>query len=808
MFIRCDLFVAISLLAAGCAVDGGVVTGRGLAISEQEQGVEDIDGSSGAWRARRAKHPVLGSHVLAFLDRRAALSPEDLSRWADRREFLRRSDGRLQVEAPLRVGFSAADLDVAALEAAGASLLTGGVTIVDLAVPIDHGVAGLEAVMRAAPALRALDTPLLPTQEVGAAETQGVKKTLADTFHAIGTKGGTVEVAVFDVGWTKWSPSKASGDLPSVSADPSPEDGGTHGTNCAQVVADMAPDAVIRAVDASTLAKEEAFINNTLASTSVQVITRSLSGTHGYYSDGRGPYCDNATKAKGMGVVTINSAGNYADGRFWRGTFKDSDGDDWHEWSGSDEVQTMTVTNSSRIKVNLDWNDYPTSNVDFDLFLAFKKSDGTWENVETSERTQSGSQSPREWIVLNNPTAGTYGLSVKRKSGSGSISIRVFAYAGPKLQHHQAKGSLNAPATCADVISVAAIPQAQYTVGPQIAYSSQGPTWDGRIKPDVAAPTLVKTSIKTSFSGTSAAAPHVAGALALYIDAMNTNANAAAAALLADVAPMGSNSPNTTYGRGRIALDLKRAGCVCNPGDQQSCQTSCGGNGSRSCLASGCSWSSCVPPKETCNGKDDDCDGEADNGFACAIGETRVCISSCNTAGTQTCSASCVWSSCVPPRETCNGKDDDCDKEIDEDNVCGPPGRDLGPAPSDSGAGPRDGARPRDGGGGRLDRGAGPSGVLHLEGGCATGRGGAGSPLLLLLLTVALLARRFRFRRSAPGEPPSDAGSPDMRAALHIPPVVGHSTGGRFLGLRTFAAPPGRSGKGVSLEPRALHSRR
>jgi subtilisin family serine protease len=49
-------------------------------------------------------------------------------------------------------------------------------------------------------------------------------------------------------------------------------------------------------------------------------------------------------------------------------------------------------------------------------------------------------------------------------------------------------------------------------------YSSRGPTADGRPKPDLAAPARVRTaSYGESFPGTSAAAPHAAGAAALLL---------------------------------------------------------------------------------------------------------------------------------------------------------------------------------------------------------------------------------------------------------------------------------------------------
>jgi hypothetical protein len=89
----------------------------------------------------------------------------------------------------------------------------------------------------------------------------------------------------------------------------------------------------------------------------------------------------------------------------------------------------------------------------------------------------------------------------------------------------------------------------------------------------------------------------------------------------------------------------------------------------------------CVPgdpdPAETCNGLDDTCDGEIDEGCSCINGNTQPCYSGpANTegvgiciAGTQTC-VDGSWGACeddvVPATETCDGEDDDCDGSIDD----------------------------------------------------------------------------------------------------------------------------------------------
>ena len=112
-----------------------------------------------------------------------------------------------------------------------------------------------------------------------------------------------------------------------------------------------------------------------------------------------------------------------------------------------------------------------------------------------------------------------------------------------------------------------------------------------------------------------------------------------------------------------------------------------GGCGSESNIATGSGGGaqggaggaiSCVPIDETCNGLDDDCDGEVDEGCACTAGETQSCyggppelegIGTC-VAGTQTCDATGTWGSCegegLPADESCDGEDNDCDGESDE----------------------------------------------------------------------------------------------------------------------------------------------
>jgi putative metal-binding protein len=109
----------------------------------------------------------------------------------------------------------------------------------------------------------------------------------------------------------------------------------------------------------------------------------------------------------------------------------------------------------------------------------------------------------------------------------------------------------------------------------------------------------------------------------------------------------------------------------------------------RACVAG--APGTCVPlaPRafEACDGTDDDCDGQTDEGCECGADEARPCyggppgteaVGPC-AAGVQRCEAG-RWGACagatLPAEEWCNGVDDDCDAEVDEaapdaDVACG-----------------------------------------------------------------------------------------------------------------------------------------
>jgi hypothetical protein len=107
----------------------------------------------------------------------------------------------------------------------------------------------------------------------------------------------------------------------------------------------------------------------------------------------------------------------------------------------------------------------------------------------------------------------------------------------------------------------------------------------------------------------------------------------------------------------------------CIMGTTVACTTSCGSTGSGAC-SSTCQLpgpSACSPPPETCNGADDDCDYQCDDGYTCCLGTSEACTNPEDVPGTRQCGAACTWSDCCAAQEVCgNDYDDDCDGATDE----------------------------------------------------------------------------------------------------------------------------------------------
>jgi subtilisin family serine protease len=400
---------------------------------------------------------------------------------------------------------------------------------------------------------------------------QGVAASGASAWHAAGLRGAGARVAVIDLGFRGYRESRRNGDLPQslLTRDFCPAgafDGFgavSHGTAVAEIVAEMAPDAQLYLICAQSIA-QLGQAKNFARSRGVHVVNHSASwfnSSRGDDTGGPDTPTGIAAAARAAGMLWVNSAGNRAQ-QHWSGTFGDQDADGWHEFAPGDEGNTIAMPSGARTCIALKWDAWPVTALDYDLYL-LRVDNGA--PLTSSTEAQTGTQRPTELLCYANVTAVTqsYTIGIRRHGAGAEHAPRLdlFVYPGPNLEHQVADGSVTEPGSSSAAFTVGAVCWRNDGLE---AYSSRGPTIDGRLKPDLVAQDSVSSfsygrfSVcggERGFAGTSAASPHVAGAAALVKGANRSFGPLELQQFLESHAvDLGPTGRDAVYGAGRLAL--------------------------------------------------------------------------------------------------------------------------------------------------------------------------------------------------------------------------------------------------------------
>jgi subtilisin family serine protease len=392
-----------------------------------------------------------------------------------------------------------------------------------------------------------------------AVTSQGVAITGAADMQALGYDGTGIKVGVIDLGFASLAAAQASGDLPAdlVQTDYTGTGigGSTHGTNVAQIVHDMAPGATLHLAKISTEVQLAQAVAD-MAAAGVRVINHSVAWFGAAFYDGGGPICAIAGDAEAQGIQWVNAAGNYRL-KHYLGAFTDGDADLRHEFAAGKNHNTLPLSANSAVTLVLNWDAYPETRVDYDLYLYDGDPDSGGVLLASSTNRQSGRPAvyyPYPYEIIDyTPSAGGTGYIVVKKADAAQPSLPLTLFStNQDLATRTTASSLAQPADCGPVLAAGAVNLSDLAE----AYSSEGPTTDGRAKPELAAPVGVRTSLTSAFAGTSAAAPHAAGAAALLLDANPGLTPAGLRGLLsAAVKDVGSAGYDYRTGHGRVSLD-------------------------------------------------------------------------------------------------------------------------------------------------------------------------------------------------------------------------------------------------------------
>jgi hypothetical protein len=382
-------------------------------------------------------------------------------------------------------------------------------------------------------------------------ESEGVQIIGADLVHDQGIDGSDVKVAVIDGGFTDYNtnpelPSERIKEVKSFRSDGEVHVS-KHGTACAEIILDVAPNADLYLYVISTNIE---FLNAIDYAVSKGVDVISFSGCFFNQNDldGTGIICDAVNNARSAGVLVTVSAGNFAE-KHYCGWYVDNDDNDLHDFdTGNNFLSLGYIPAYYPITLYLSWNDWPYSNQDYDLYL-FSYYYGL---LVVSENPQTGSQPPTESIEVYATVDDIWFVFIAKYSATQPVRFQLFSYTCNFQDNVHPETSITVPADATGAMTVGATYWSNDNLE---SYSSRGPTNDGRIKPDVTAPTGVSTYAygPGNFYGTSASAPHVAGAAALLLSNGHLcTADDLQSVLESTALDLGTSGKNNLYGSGRI----------------------------------------------------------------------------------------------------------------------------------------------------------------------------------------------------------------------------------------------------------------
>ena len=516
----------------------------------------------------KVDHPPKLEGVLARIQKNWVAQKRALAKATARQYGAAAIDGEnITVVLEPRNGRLSESIDFGALSNLGVKVVAQSRHLVEVSAPI----ASLERLTQV-DGVQFVRLPIKP--KLHAVVSEGVERIKAQVYSNRGFTGRGIKVGVIDGGFVGVPSLQNRGELPTLSHRDFTGQGifteTVHGSACAEIVHDIAPDAEIYLYKVGGMVSLEN-AKDAAIQEGVDIVTVSLGWDFARgFGDGTGIACEIVDDAFQNNVLWVNAAGNEAQSKI-SALLSDPDSDGFHNFDGENEIiklknrQTGTtfLQKGEKVIAVLTWNEWPLTSHDYDLLLVKIEVDGSTEVVERADTKQLQSE-PFEGLVYTIREAGTYGFAIWRAQDAKVTLFKLFSTTHALDGPVSIAGSLTIPGDARGALTVGALYHQNWTTGPIDSYSSQGPTFDGRIKPDLVAPAGVSTISYSPdpYFGTSAATPHVAGAAALLKSAnpVHYNARRLKDALTQSAVDMGVAGRDNVYGYGRLELSLLPVG--------------------------------------------------------------------------------------------------------------------------------------------------------------------------------------------------------------------------------------------------------
>ena len=334
---------------------------------------------------------------------------------------------------------------------------------------------------------------------------EGVGEVLLEDWGREGITGDGVRVDVLDVGFAGYK-ALVGEDLPiglevALQSEDQEE---AHGTAVGEIIYDMAPGISLVfhqfATDVEYLELMESLLNEGDS----DVINASIGFDNIWSLDGSSPYSQI--------VVYVAPSGNEV-GNYVIGTLSDSDDNTLLEIDGLEAIP-LGVSNGE-VQVSVRWSEtMGEAAVDLDIAVL----DENGEVCGESNDYQGGEGFPFESVACELAGTEAWLVLVGEEVALDGLTAFVYSPFGVDDSVASEAMTLTLPSDARGAITVGAY----YAYDMELAdYSSQGPTEDGRIKPDLVGPTGVSTESLGALmgEGSSFSAPHVAGLVALMLEA-------------------------------------------------------------------------------------------------------------------------------------------------------------------------------------------------------------------------------------------------------------------------------------------------